>query len=64
MKLKDYNESSVNPDMIPVLNGSALNVEKLELTLILGNIRYCFLYGNEEDLRADFNAIKEIVDNK
>ena len=50
--------------MIPVMNGSALNVEKLELTLILGNIRYCFLYGNEEDLRADFNAIKKIVDNK
>lgn len=64
MKLKDYNESSVNPDMIPVMNGSALNVEKLELTLILGNIRYCFLYENEEDLRADFNAIKEIIDNK
>lgn len=64
MKLKDYNESAVNPDMIPVMNASALDVEKKELTIILGNIRYCFLYGNEEDLRADFNALKEIINNK
>ena len=30
MKLKDCNQSGVNPDMIPVLNDSALNLDRLE----------------------------------
>lgn len=64
MKLKDYNESGINPDMIPVMNGSALNVDKLELTLILGSVRYCFQYANVDDLRADFKTLKDLVDNK
>lgn len=64
MKLKDCNQSGVNPDMIPVLNDSALNFDRLELYLIFGDLKYSFRYESEEDLRADYNTLKNLIDGK
>ena len=57
MKLKDVNGSAINPDRIPVINPSAINTDKLTLTLVLGTDRYMFTYLKLEDLKADYNAI-------
>lgn len=64
MKLKDCNKSGINPDMIPVINDSALNLEKMELYLIFGDLKYGFRYESEEDLRADYNTLKNLIDGK
>ena len=51
MKLKD-------------VNGSAINTDKLTLTLVLGSDRYMFTYLKLEDLKADYNAIFSKVKSK
>jgi hypothetical protein len=64
MKLKDCNKSGVNPDMIPVINDSAMNLDRMELYLIFGDLKYSFRYDVEEDLREDYKKIKSLVDGK
>lgn len=64
MKLKDCNKSGVNPDMIPVINDSAMNLDRMELYLIFGDLKYSFRYETEEDLRADYNTLKNLIDGK
>ena len=64
MKLKDVNGSAINPDRIPVINPSAINTDKLTLTLVLGTDRYMFTYLKLEDLKADYNAIYAKVKDK
>ena len=64
MKLKDVNGSDINPDKIPVINPSAINTDKLTLTLVLGTDRYMFTYLKLEDLKADYNAIFNKVKDK
>ena len=51
MKLKD-------------VNGTAINTDKLTLTLVLGSDRYMFTYLKLEDLKADYNAIYSKVKSK
>lgn len=64
MKLKDVNGTAINPDRIPVINPSAINTDKLTLTLVLGSDRYMFTYLKLEDLKADYNAIYNKVKDK
>ena len=64
MKLKDVNGTAINPDRIPVINPSAINTDKLTLTLVLGTDRYMFTYLKLEDLKADYNAIYNKVKDK
>ena len=64
MKLKDVNGTAINPDRIPVINPSAINTDKLTLTLVLGSDRYMFTYLKLEDLKADYNAIYSKVESK
>lgn len=64
MKLKDVNGSAINPDRIPVINPSAINTDKLTLTLVLGSDRYMFTYLKLEDLKADYNAIFSKIKSK
>lgn len=64
MKLKDVNGTAINPDRIPVINPSAINTDKLTLTLVLGSDRYIFTYLKLEDLKADYNAIYNKVKDK
>ena len=64
MKLKDVNGSAINPDRIPVINPSAINTDKLTLTLVLGTDRYMFTYLKLEDLKADYNTIYAKVKDK
>lgn len=64
MKLKDVNGTAINPDRIPVINPSAINTDKLTLTLVLGSDRYMFTYLKLEDLKADYNAIYNKVKSK
>lgn len=64
MKLKDVNGTAINPDKIPVINPSAINTDKLTLTLVLGSDRYMFTYLKLEDLKADYNAIYSKVESK
>lgn len=65
MKLKDCNKSAINPDMIPVINDSALNLERLELYVVLGGmLKYSFQYEKAEDLIADYNELKSKIDGK
>ena len=64
MILKDCNKSGINPDMIPVINDSALNLERKELYLILGGLKYSFRYDVEEELREDYKKIKSLIDGK
>ena len=64
MKLKDVIGSAINPDKIPVINPSAINTDKLTLTLVLGSDRYMFTYLKLEDLKADYNAIFSKVKSK
>ena len=64
MKLKDVNGTAINPDRIPVINPSAINTDKLTLTLVLGSDRYMFTYLKLEDLKADYNAIYAKVKDK
>ena len=64
MKLKDVNGTAINPDRIPVINPSAINTDKLALTLVLGSDRYMFTYLKLEDLKADYNAIFSKVKSK
>ena len=64
MKLKDVNGTAINPDRIPVINPSAINTDKLTLTLVFGSDRYMFTYLKLEDLKADYNAIYSKVKSK
>ena len=64
MKLKDVNGTAINPDRIPVINPSAINTDKLTLTLVLGTDRYMFTYLKLDDLKADYNAIFNKVKDK
>lgn len=64
MKLKDVNGSAINPDRIPVINPSAINTDKLTLTLVLGSDRYMFTYLKLEDLKTDYNAIYSKIKSK
>ena len=64
MKLKDVNGSAINPERIPVINPSAINTDKLTLTLVLGSDRYMFTYLKLEDLKADYNTIYNKVKSK
>ena len=64
MKLKDVNGTAINPDRIPVINPSAINTDKLTLTLVLGSDRYMFTYLKLEDLKADYNTIYNKVKSK
>ena len=64
MKLKDVNGTAINPDRIPVINPSAINTDKLTLTLVLGTDRYMFTYLKLDDLKADYNAIYNKVKDK
>ena len=64
MKLKDVNGTAINPDKIPVINPSAINTDKLTLTLVLGSDRYMFTYLKLDDLKADYNAIFSKVKSK
>ena len=64
MILKDCNKSGINPNMIPVINDSALNFERMELYLILGGLKYSFRYDVEEELREDYKKIKSLIDGK
>ena len=64
MKLKDVNGTAINPDRIPIINPSAINTDKLTLTLVLGTDRYMFTYLKLDDLKADYNAIYNKVKDK
>ena len=64
MKLKGVNGTAINPDRIPVINPSAINTDKLTLTLVLGTDRYMFTYLKLDDLKADYNAIFNKVKDK
>ena len=64
MKLKDVNGTAINPDRIPIINPSAINTDKLTLTLVLGSDRYMFTYLKLDDLKADYNAIYAKVKDK
>ena len=64
MKVKDVNGSAINPDRIPVINPSAINTDKLTLTLVLGSDRYMFTYLKLDDLKADYNAIYAKIKDK
>ena len=64
MKLKDVNGTAINPDRIPIINPSAINTDKLTLTLVLGSDRYMFTYLKLDDLKADYNAIYAKIKDK
>lgn len=64
MKLTDVKGTMINVDKVSILNDAALNRDTQQLTLILDNIRYIFDYNSNDDMVADYNAIRDKMETK